>query len=236
MTEPFENHFLTTLEPDEFNRIRGVLRRVTVAVDQIVIDQGGPVDDVYFPIDAQFANLTRFADGQAIETAVIGNEGITGLAAFMANRNCAWEVGCRAGGEAYIGSAAALRALAAECPRLMERLMALTDFYQAQAAQTAACNALHSVAERIARWMLTARDLSPKDILMFRQEELARMIGARRTTVSDVASQLKQRKLIAYGRGSIRIVDRAGLEAASCECYGVLKTRLTDVLQRSSGG
>ena len=236
MTVTPDNLFLAALDPAEAERLRALLRRVTVAVDQIVIDQGAPVEEVYFPIDAQFANLIRFSDGQAIETAVVGNEGITGLAAFMADRDCAWEVGCRAGGDAYVGSAAGLRALALDRPRLMERLMALTDFYQAQAAQTAACNALHSVAERIARWMLTARDLSPRDTLVFRQEELARLIGARRTTVSDVASQLKQRKLIAYGRGSIRIVDRVGLEAASCECYAMLKTRLAGVLERPAGG
>jgi hypothetical protein len=197
-----------------------------VAAEQIMVDQGAPVLEVHFPIDCQFANVIRFPDGGAIETAVIGNEGVTGLAPFMADRGCAWEIMCRAGGDALVIAVAPLRALAAARPGMMTRLLALTDLYQAQAAQTAACNAVHPALARIARWVLTADDLSPRDTLFFRQEELARLIGARRTTVSDAASQLRRRKLIAYSRGVIRIVDRAGLEAAACDCYGMLNPRL----------
>ncbi|WP_171981864.1 Crp/Fnr family transcriptional regulator [Brevundimonas sp. LM2] len=202
------------------------MRRVSLTVDQIVVDQGAAVEQVHFPIDAQFANLIRFADGTAIETAVIGNEGLTGLAPVMANLHCGWEIVCRASGEAYVASAQALRALAAERPTVMARLLALTDLYQAQAAQAAACNAAHPVPDRIARWFLTADDLSPRDMMTFRQEELARLIGARRSTVSEAASQLKRRKLIAYNRGIIRILDRPALEAAACDCYRMLKPRL----------
>lgn len=228
MPDP-ENHFIGTLDGEEARLLRDLLRRVTVHAEQIVVDQGAPVRDIYFPIDAQFANLVRYPDGSAIETAVIGNEGLTGLAPFMADRPCAWEIVCRASGEAYVASAAALRALSADRPRLMVRLLNLTDLYQSQAALAAACNALHSAPERIARWILTASDLSPNEMLVFRQEELARLIGARRSTVSEAASQLKRRKVISYGRGVIRITDRAGLEASACACYAMLKPRLDAV-------
>lgn len=224
-----ENRFIAALDPEEARALRALLRRVTVTAEQIMVDQGAPVTEVHFPIDCQFANLIRFPDGGAIETAVIGDEGVTGLAPFMADRGCAWEIVCRAGGDAYVVSAAALRALAAARPRLMTRLLALTDLYQAQAAQTAACNAAHAVPDRIARWILTASDLSPRETLFFRQEELARLIGARRSTVSEAASQLRRRKVIAYSRGVIRIVDRPGLEAAACDCYRMLKPRLDDL-------
>lgn len=234
MSHPHENRFIAALEPEEASALRPLLRRVSVSVDQIMVDQGAPVVEVLFPIDAQFANLICFPDGSAIETAVIGDEGVTGLAPFMADRGCAWQIVCRAGGDAWIASAAALRALAAARPRLMTRLLALTDLYQAQAAQTAACNALHPVPDRIARWILIASDLSPRDSLFFRQEELARLIGARRTTVSEAATQLRRRRVIAYSRGVIRIVDRAGLEAAACDCYGMLKPRL-DALYGGAG-
>lgn len=224
-----ENRFIAALAPEEAEALRPLLRRVTVAAEQIMVVQGAPVTEVHFPIDCQFANLIRFPDGQAIETAVIGNEGVTGLAPFMADRGCAWEIVCRAGGDAWVVSAAALRTLAVARPGLMVRLLALTDLYQAQAAQTAACNAVHEAPERIARWILTASDLSTRETLFFRQEELARLIGARRTTVSEAASQLRRRKVIAYSRGVIRIVDRPGLEAAACDCYGMLKPRLDDL-------
>lgn len=229
MSTPPENRFIAALAPEEAEALRPLLRRVSVTADRIMSDQGAPITEVHFPIDAQFANLIRFPDGSAIETAVVGNEGLTGLAPFMADRPGAWEIMCRASGDAWVAGASALRALAAERPGLMTHLLALTDLYQAQAAQTAACNALHPVPDRIARWILTARDLSPNETLFFRQEELARLIGARRSTVSEAASQLKRRKVITYGRGAIRIIDRPGLEAAACDCYRMLKPRLDGV-------
>ncbi len=226
MSQPTDNRLIASLDPDDAAAFLPLVRRVSVAVDQIVVDQGAAVDQVHFPIDAQFANLIRFPDGSAIETAVIGNEGMTGLAPFMSNLTSAWEISCRASGDAYVASAPAFRALVADRPRVLARLVTLTDLYQAQAAQAAACNAVHPIPDRIARWFLTADDLSPRHMMTFRQEELARLIGARRSTVSEAASQLKRRKLIAYNRGVIRIIDRPGLEAAACECYRMLKPRL----------
>ena len=229
MTPVPENRFIAALEPEDALALRPLLRRVSVPAEQIMVAQGDPVTEVHFPLDAQFANLIRFPDGAAIETAVIGNEGVTGLAPFMADRGCAWEIMCRAGGAAYVASAPALRTLATARPRLMAHLLALTDLYQGQAAQTAACNALHPVPDRIARWILTASDISPHQTLVFRQEELARLIGARRSTVSEAAAQLRRRRIIAYSRGVISIVDRPGLEDAACDCYRMLKSRLDDL-------
>lgn len=229
--DPPENRFIAALDLEEARALRPLLRRVSLSMDQIVVDQGAPITEVHFPIDAQFANLIRFPDGSAIETAVVGHEGLTGLAPFMADRPSAWEIVCRASGEAWVTSAAALRTLAAERPRLMVRLLNLTDLYQAQAALAAACNALHPAPDRLARWILTARDLSPKETLVFRQEELGLLIGARRSTVSEAASQFKRQKLITYGRGVIRIIDRPGLEAASCDCYRMLRPRLDHFLR-----
>lgn len=225
MPQP-ENLFIDRLDPEDAALLRPLLRRVSVAVDQIVVDQGAPIEQVHFPIDCQFANLIRFDDGGTVETAVVGNEGMTGLAPFMADKGCAWEVVCRAAGEAWVIGVGPLRTLSNERAGLMRRLLALTDLYQAQAAQTAACNALHSAPQRVAKWILTADELSPREELEFRQEELARLVGARRATVSEAASELKRRKVIAYQRGSIRILNRAGLEAAACPCYRMLKPRL----------
>jgi CRP-like cAMP-binding protein len=224
-----ENWFIQSLDSDDAAALRPLLRRVSVTIDQIVVDQDAPVEEVHFPIDAQFANVIRFPDGSTVETAVIGSEGLTGLAPFMADRPSAWEIVCRTTGEAWVASAATLRTLAAARPRLMTRLLVLTDLYQAQAAQTAACNSLHRIPARIARWILTARDLSPHDLLHFRQEELARLIAVRRSTISEAATQLRRKKLIAYGRGTIRILDRQGLEASACDCYRMLRPRLVNL-------
>lgn len=231
-SDSLENWFIASLDDDDAAALRPLLRRVSLTLDQIVVDQGAAVEHVHFPIDAQFANVIRFPDGRTVETAVVGSEGLTGLAPFMANRFSAWEIVCRTAGEAWAASASALRRLAADRPRLMARLLVLTDLYQAQAAQTAACNSLHRVPDRIARWILTARDLSPHDLLHFRQEELACLIAVRRSTISEAAAQLKRQKLISYGRGTIRILDREGLEAAACDCYGMLRPRLADLGRR----
>lgn len=221
-----DNHFLAALEPHEAAEVRSLLRRVVIKIGTIIVNQGAPVSHVYLPIDAQFANLIRFSDGTTVETTVVGHEGLTGLAPFLADRPSAWEIVCRASGEAWVARAMALRTLAVSRPALMTRLLALTDLYQAQAAQTAACNALHPIQDRVARWILTARDLSPNESLVFRQDEVARLIGARRSTVSEAASELKRRRLITYGRGVIRIIDRNGLQAMACDCYLMIRPRM----------
>ncbi|MBO9501420.1 Crp/Fnr family transcriptional regulator [Brevundimonas sp. A19_0] len=230
-----ENRFIANLPAEEAAALRPLLRRIEVTFDQTVVDEGAVITEVHFPIDAQFANLIRFPDGSAVETAVVGFEGVTGLAPFMADRPSSWEIVCRAAGTTWVASAASLRKLSLARPRLLERLLVLTDLYQAQAAQTAACNALHPIPDRIARWLLTAWDLSPHESLAFRQEELARLIGTRRSTISEAASELKRRKVIAYGRGAIRITDRAGLEAAACDCYHMLRPRMNALLGGAKG-
>lgn len=227
-----ENNFLQRLDAADAEAVRPMLARAFIPPDRVVVEQGAPVEHVHLPITAQFANLTRFADGRAVETAVVGPEGMTGLAPFMADRPCAWEIVCRAEGDAWVAPAAPLRELANARPGLMRRLLELTDLYQAQSATTAACNVLHTVPQRVARWILTAADLTPDPLLTFRQDELARLIGARRSTVSEAASALKARRLIAYGRGVIRVLDRGGLEAVSCECHALLKPRLDAVMVR----
>ncbi|WP_374274206.1 Crp/Fnr family transcriptional regulator [Brevundimonas sp.] len=227
--KPFGNRFLDALSLEDRQALTPRLRAAFLETDQIIIDQGSRVSEVHFPIDAQLANQVRFPDGRAIETAVVGREGLSGLAPFMADTVCAWEVVVRSGGRVHVIDAQVLRSLSEERPSLMRRLLALTDFYQTQASQTAACNALHPVLPRVARWLLTARDLADGDRIRFTQEEFARLLGAQRSTVSEAAHQLKARALIDYRRGQILIRDRAGLEAVACDCYGLLRAKMAEV-------
>ena len=234
------NRFLQRLDPPDFEALQPLMRRVSIAAGQIVIEQGGEVVDIHFPIDAQFTNQTRFSDGSGIETAVVGCEGVTGLAPFMAAMPCAWEVMARTSGEAWVANASRVRQLSVERPTLMMALLTLTDFYQAQAAQTAACNAVHQTLPRVARWLLVAHDFATGDRVFFTQEELARLLGAQRTTINEAAHQLKVRKLITYARGVVRILDRAGLEEVACECHAYLRHRMETIgiapkLERSPG-
>lgn len=222
----YHNHLLDTLGPDDLEALRPHLRPMAVAAGQILIEQDGDIAEVHFPADAQLANLVRFSDGSAVETAVVGREGLSGLAPLMADEPCGWEVAARLPGTVHVMPAAALRARMRVSPPLMDRLLRLASIYQMQAVQHAACNATHRVLPRVARWLLSASDLTPDERIHFTQEELAGLLGAQRTTVNDAANQLKDRKAISYARGAIRILDRRALEAEACECYAMERRRI----------
>ena len=224
----WDNHFLDTLGPADLEALSPHLRPMTVVAGQVLIVQDSEVAEVHFPADAQLANLVRFADGTAIETAVVGREGLSGLAPFMAGLPCGWEVAARMAGTVHAISATALRQRQRDSEPLRNRLLALSYLYQMQAAQHAACNATHQALPRVARWLLTAADLTPGERIRFTQEELAGLLGARRTTINEAASQLKARGAIRYARGVIRILDRAALEGVACECYAMERGRIED--------
>jgi len=221
----YGNHLLDTLEPADLEALRPHLRPLEVAPGQTLIVQDSEIGEVHFPADAQLANLVRFSDGTAIETAVVGREGLSGLAPFMADEPCGWEVAARLGGTVHVIAAWVLRARMRESRPLMDALLRLSAVYQMQSVQHAACNATHKVLPRVARWLLTASDLTPGERILFTQEELAGLLGAQRTTVNDAAHQLKARKMISYARGVIRILDRDALEDAACECYAMERGR-----------
>ena len=222
----YGNHFLDTLDPADEGALRPHLRRVEVEAGRRLIEQDGPIPEVHFPVDAQLVNLVRFSDGSAIETAVIGREGLSGLAPFMAGQPCGWEVSTRLSGTIWVISAEPLRARHRASPILLESLLRLSYIYQMQAAQHAACNAMHKALPRVARWLQTASDLTPGERLHMTQEELAGLLGAQRTTVNEAASQLKTRGAIRYGRGVIRILNRGALEREACECYAMERARI----------
>lgn len=222
----YGNHFLDTLEAADEAALRPHLRRMAVEAGRVLIEQDTQVAEVHFPVDAQLVNLARFSDGSAVETAVVGREGLSGLAPFMARQPCGWEVTARMAGTVYAIPAEVVRARQYESRPLLDALLRLSHIYQMQAAQHAACNAMHRAPQRVARWLLTASDLSPGERLRLTQEELAGLLGAQRTTVNEAAGQLKAAGAIRYARGTIRILDRGVLERAACECYAMERARL----------
>lgn len=222
----YGNHFLDALEPEDLLALSPHLRRMEGVAGQILIEQDGPIPEVHFPVDAQLVNQVRFADGPAIETALVGSEGLSGLAPFMADEACGWEVAVRMPGAFYALPVRVLRQRMAVSPPLMNHLLRLSYIYQMQAVQHAACNAVHKVLPRVARWLLTASDLNPDRDIAFTQEELANSLGSQRTTINDAAGSLKDRKIIRYTRGVIRILDRPALERAACECYAMERERI----------
>ena len=222
----FDNHFLDSLEPADLEALFPHLRRTEVVAGQTLIVQDAEVAEVHFPADAQLANLVRFADGRAIETAVVGREGLSGLAPFMAGVPCGWEVAVRTPGTVHVCPARVLSERFRASEPLLNQLLRLSYVYQMQAVQHAACNAVHTALPRVARWLLTASDLTPGEDIRFTQEELAGLLGAQRTTVNDAANQLKDRGAIRYSRGVVRVLDRPLLERLACECYAMERGRI----------
>ena len=222
----YGNHFLDTLDPDDAAALGPHLRAVEVEAGQTLIVQDREVVEVHFPADAQLANLVRFPDGRAIETAMVGREGLSGLAPFMAGQPCGWEVTARLAGTVFAAPAGVLRARMWISPPLLNALLRLSYLYQMQAAQHAACNAAHPALPRVARWLLIASDLTPGEPVHLTQEELAGPLGAQRTTVNEAASQLKDSGAIRYARGVVRILDRPLLERQACECYAMERGRM----------
>jgi CRP-like cAMP-binding protein len=222
----YGNHFLDTLAPDDEAALRPHLRRVEVEAGRVLIEQDTDVDEVHFPADAQLANLERFADGWAIQTAVVGREGLSGLAPFMAALPCGWEVAVRSRGTIWAMPAKALMDRFMVSKPLLLKLLRLSYVYQMQAVQHAACNAVHAALPRVARWLLTAADLTPGERIPLTQEELAGLLGAQRTTINEAANQLKARGAIRYSRGVVKILDRGMLERLACECYAMERARI----------
>ncbi|HYC74316.1 Crp/Fnr family transcriptional regulator [Brevundimonas sp.] len=222
----YGNHFLDTLERADEAALRPHLRAVDVAAGQILIAQDAEVVEVHFPADAQLANLVRFSDGWAIETAVVGREGLSGLSPCMADTPCGWEVAVRTPGTVHVMPARVLQERFRASPPLLNQLLRLSYIYQMQAVQHAACNAVHAALPRVARWLLSASDLAPGEPIRFTQEELAGLLGAQRTTVNEAANQLRDRGAISYARGVVRILDRALLERLACECYEMERGRI----------
>ncbi|NJC40227.1 CRP-like cAMP-binding protein [Brevundimonas alba] len=231
----YGNHILDNLTDADREALAPHIRTVRVEAGQVLIEQDGPIPEVHFPDDAQLANLVRFEEGWAIETAVVGREGVSGLAPFMARVNCGWEVAVRTAGTVHVLPCQVLYDRYHESGPLLGQLLRLSYVYQMQAVQHAACNAVHKALPRVARWLLTASDLSPDAPIHFTQEELAGMLGAQRTTVNEAANQLKDRKAITYSRGVVRILDRGLLERLACECYGMERARIEEA-QAMPGG
>ena len=228
------NGLLESMDEADQIALEPHLRRMTVEKDQVLIEQDVRVREVHFPVAPELSNVMAFSDGRVVEISTVGSEGVSGLAAFLAEAPCAWRVTVREGDTVIALSAAALRKQVVESPRLLKRLMLLTHDNQSQGAQNAACNAIHDSTSRLARWILTLCDRTGREALDLTQEEMSVMLGVQRTTVSAGAAELKRQGAISYARGALRVENRRRLEGAACECYVMQRTR-TDKLGLALG-
>lgn len=216
------NRILTTLPITEYKRLLPRLETIQLTFKEVLYEQNAPIENVYFPIDSVVSEVARMKNGAIIEVTTIGKEGMVGIPVFLEINRTSLAAFTQVAGQAARMKANDFRAEIKRGGRLRKVLLRYTQGLLVQIAQSGACNHLHSLRQRCARWLLMTHDRVGRDEFMLTQEFLSQMLGVRRATVSEIASTLQQEALIIYSRGRLTIVDRRGLEAASCECYDVI--------------
>lgn len=208
---------------DDFDLIAPQLTPIELEKGRLLCDPGDRIETVYFPFTGVISLMTLMQNGAAIESATVGREGAWGLAAAISPRESLMRVIVQVPGAGVRIGAGQLHDAAQRSPALRNLIERHGDALLGHAIQSVACNALHSVEARFCRWLLSCHDRIDSDTVSLTQEFLADMLGVQRTTVTAVAGALQAKGLIRYRRGIVDILDRQGLEAMTCECYGAVR-------------
>lgn len=181
------------------------------------------VDSVYLPDGCALSVIKMMGDGRAVETRTIGREGAYGLLHALGTRICLTRVLVQISGRTDVVGASQLARLADVSPSLRRALIVHAQVSAAQAEQSVACNVLHSVDQRLARWLLMSRDRTEQNPMNLTHEFLALMLGVQRTSVTVAARRLQEQGVIKYSRGRVTVIDRSALDRIVCECYGAYR-------------
>jgi CRP-like cAMP-binding protein len=201
-------------------------------IKTVLFEPGQVIEHVYFPLNGVISLVTPLEDGAIVEVATVGNEGVVGVPLVLGGSLAVRAISQVAGWVLKMESAAFDESIQAE-PTVRNILNDYLQAFFGQVAQAAACNRLHSNEERLSRWLLMSHDRVGVDEFLITHEFLGQMLGSRRATVSLSAGILQAAGFIKYRRGVVTIVDRAGLESVSCECYAVIKTELDSVISKA---
>jgi CRP-like cAMP-binding protein len=211
---------------NECRQLLPELELVRLKLHQVIYEAGETMKSGYFVNTGILSILAVQPDGKSVEVGLIGNEGFLGLPLLVGYRTSPIRVVSQSDGSAYRCDAQALRRVLRDCPELEQQLHRFGQQLAMQTTQIAACNRLHDVEERLARWILMTEDRLLADTLPLTQEFLAHMLGTRRSSVTVAAGTLQKAGMISYTRGSVTIVDRERLEDAACDCYSIVQRQL----------
>lgn len=220
---PSPNLILASLPQNIFSALEPHLKQVTLALGDVVAETGEPVRAVYFPFNGVISLVVAMQVGEMIETAMVGRDGVVNGTAALDSKVSFHRGIIQVAGTAATINPDTLRTLAREFEPLQSLLIRHEQVLFAQAQQSAACNAGHTVEARMCRWLLRMRDLMQSDELKLTQEFLAQMLGVRRTSVSLTAGTLQRAGLIKYRRGNIHLLEIEQLKENACECYETVK-------------
>jgi CRP-like cAMP-binding protein len=223
------NRLLGALEPADFSLLAPNLKDVSLTQGEVLQEPGEPFTQVYFPQVGMISLLAVMQNGTAVETATVGREGAVGVSAGLGSRIAPHRSVVQIEGVAARISTAQFQAATDNSPSLKKLVVRYIDYLMMMVQQSAGCNALHPLETRLCRWLLQTRDRNESDHLPLTQEFLSQMLGVRRTTLTLVARELQSAGLIRYSRGKIEILNRPGLEASACECYGAVRRHAEEV-------
>jgi len=234
---PKRNHLLAALPAVDYRTTRGLLPHlelVPLPLAWAVYEAGDAQRVVFFPTTSIVSLLYVIEDGSSTEIAVVGNEGVVGIALFMGGETTPSRAVVQSAGYAYRLRASVLKTEFGQGGDLQHLLLRYTQALITQMALTAVCNRHHAVEQQLCRWLLLSLDRLPSNELTMTQELIANMLGVRRQGVTEAAGHLQAAGLIHYSRGKITVLDRAKLEARVCECYAVVKRESDRLLSRKT--
>ena len=227
---PCDNQLLAALAPADLHRLTKSLERVPMALGDMLYDPGEQLQHAYFPTTSIVSLHYVAESGASAETASVGREGVVGVSLFLGGNTTPSSAVVQTAGCAYRVEVRLLRAEFEHNSALRAILLRYAQALLTQACQNAACYRHHTLEQQLCRWLLVTLDRIPSGHLVMTQELVARMLGVRREGVSEAAGHLQQAGFISYRRGHISVLQRAGLEARVCECYGVVKREMDRLL------
>jgi len=227
------NSLLAELAPDDFAKINSHLEPMVMRTGTTLHEPNARIQHVYFPTVGAVSLMVVTPEG-AIEAGSVGNEGFVGIAALLHDDVIPTHALVQAEGQGYSMKVGAFRALMDERPAVQRLFSRYTFAFLNQVAQLVACNRLHSLESRCARWLLMTRDRIEGDQIRLTHDTLSYVLGVHRPAVTLSLGLLQKSELIEYTRGRIHIVDRAGLERAACSCYRIIRHELDELVHRSA--
>ena len=231
--EPRNNQLLAALPAAEWQRWLPQLEWVEMPLGQVLYESGTTLSHVYFPLTAIVSLLYVMENGASAEIAVVGNEGIVGISLFMGGESTPSRAVVQSAGHGFRLNAQTMKDEFNRAGPVLHLLLRYTQALITQMAQTAVCNRHHSLDQQLCRWLLLSLDRLQGNDLVMTQELIANMLGVRREGVTEAALKLQKVGLIRYARGHISVLDRAGLEQRTCECYAVVKKEYDRLLPES---
>jgi CRP-like cAMP-binding protein len=230
LLDPRRNQLLAALPQPDFNLIARHLVTASMPVGRVLNEADDTVDDVYFPIKGMLSLLAVLRDGKAIETAVVGREGVVNAMAGLGLLRTNVRIVVQLPSDVAFISAPHFSEAASQSASIRTMCINYNEVLLAQARVSAACNATHSVEERFCRWLLQSSDRAESDSVSLTHELVAEMLGVRRTSITQVAQKIQDTGAIKYSRGAIEILDRPLLLKLSCECYRTIMEKASALI------